>query len=929
MLPALLLATLAQATTFLPFEGPEADDAVAALAFDATGDTLLIAHRVSRSLTRYDVQAGLITARIDLGPDVADFSGAWTVEWIPGTRDALVLDSPRGILFRVDSRTMTTLGQVSIGTQGSSEVQLAVTSDGATCAFVRQSAMERRLLIVDLGSMTVSRSIEIGVPLGMGSNGSMASITADDRRAVVVAADPTSISEATLVGYSLATGALEVVAAQAVSTTNMVDVKQSGDRSTWLVTQRNQSGAVEAVRVVGSDLASTNSFTFSGFGSELESFEVDPTGARGWGLLDASVFAFPLDQPQVTPMSSGVQRFPSENVSLFRVSGDGTRLLLAVDRDRVSVFDGGGALIAANVGSSFKWGFTITPLAEAVAPVFAALGSLRYDQVTVLDGRVPAAPVVETSFNSSSLDSFEGPYGLKQLGDSTEVAVVASSSSKLRVIDVATGASRTAPNLLANATDIDALSGGTLLVGHRDGTLLALDSASLAEVSRWTLGGIIEQVTAEPSGTRAWVRVGGSPNHPYDAALMLVETAGPQAGVLGSVPLAGSAIPPRAYIGPHGGLYTGPGGPESYLGFQYRNESASVVFDFAAGRAYAFSPFQEAIETIDLPSFSRVAVQPTSVNGITGHFYPQLTLSPGGGHLISSFTDLSRLFRVSASGLVLVAEMDCSPGAIPVKYSQGFSNDGSIAYLSDLGDDLTGSPCASIAAIDVVSGQVLDAISGTGYLGLIASGDDVALLRSDGVDLTRFDGANFSAPEPVMETEFMAPVLFDASTGILVAAEGSSWTDKGLRAADLFDGQVLAACGGGVPNTTGVQAQLDVTGSPFAGEEIVLTTSKLAPFEMLGVLMMGDALNQPMPGASGLGQFCVGGNLRRVLTPITPADGTGRRRYALSTDTLATSTGTVTVVPGETWVFQEWHRDSTATGLPTSNTSTALAITWR
>ncbi|QDV04903.1 hypothetical protein Poly30_03970 [Planctomycetes bacterium Poly30] len=60
-----------------------------------------------------------------------------------------------------------------------------------------------------------------------------------------------------------------------------------------------------------------------------------------------------------------------------------------------------------------------TALAEAVPPLFAALGSLRYGQVTVLDGRASAASVIETSFHSRWLDSFDGPYGVQQPGDST------------------------------------------------------------------------------------------------------------------------------------------------------------------------------------------------------------------------------------------------------------------------------------------------------------------------------------------------------------------------------------------------------------------------------------------------------------------------------------------------------------------------------
>ena len=927
MLAHFILAALAQTGTFLPLEGPEIDDRATAIALDAAGDTLLIAHQGSRSVTRYDVQGQAVNGRVRLGPDTAELFDKWDIKWIPGSRDAVVLDLAQSTLFKIDTQVMSVLGEVSLSALPLFDAQLAITENGATCALLLTQPGTRRLVSIDLGTMTATGSVDVG--LTFGSDPDLPTsiwLTSDDQRAVIIGADPADPSRTTLLAYSLAGLALAADATPSVSAALVHEVQQSSDRTTWLVSMDSgQTSERSFVRVRGADLAISNSVSFSGFGAALRDFQVDPTGARGWGIASGSLFGFPIDQPLVTPSSSGVQRFPLTDVGAFAVCGDGSRVITRDGRSQISLFDGTGTLIA-DAGSSLHWQSSVrayTP-AVAVAPVFAFVRDQVYDQMMVLDGRVPAPAVAERAFNSSALDSFDGPYGLQQIGDSTEVAVVAIASSKLRIIDVETGATTAVADLLPYATDIDVRQDGHVLVGHRDGTLLVIDPDGATPVGRIALGGIVEQVRAEPSGTRAWIRVGGSPGVPADASLVLVETQGSQAGVLGSVPLSGSVIAPVAYWSPWGGLYTGPGDPplQPYLGFQYEHDSESVAFDFARGQAYALSPFQGVIETIDLANLSRVAVTASSASIFDAYFYPQLTLAPGGAHLIESTRREIKIYRTAGPGLTVAADLSCPGQASLLPASHGFSSDGSVAYLAN-------AACGLVQAVDIATGQVLDEISTIRVGGLIARDDDVALLGPFGIALVRFNGTRFSVPERVLDTPLRAPALFHASAGLLVSAGAGYGFEKGLRVADLFEGRQQIACDGNPPNATGAKAELSASGSVFAGETLALTASGLAPFSMLGVLGISDALSAPAPAASGLGSFCLGGSARRALVPIRAADASGQRDYSLTTGSLGTSTGSVTIRPGETWVFQEWHRDTTAAGLPTSNVGTALAITFR
>ncbi len=926
MLPSLLLiAGLLQAGTFTPFlTGPQ-DNGVDALAFDAAGDTLLIHHGLTRSLTRYDVATQTVEARLELGPAAVEWPWRSFIEWIPGTREAVVLDFSRQLLIRVDTQSMTVLGEAQVSVEEARDV--ALTGDGTRCAVFGLRSNSPAISIVNMGTMTEERVIAIG------SSGALSNpfvpaiwITADDQRVVVLGPDPAIASQTTLLGFSLSTGLLEASAALPSFMGARAYAVQSGDRSTWLVVRGYSSNVNREIhRVTGADLQTANSLTFQGFPPGLRRMQLDPTGTRGWAIFKDTVFAFPLDQSIVTPSSAGVHRFPKPWANGMRVSGDGSRVLVRDRRNSTSIYDGTGLLVASDVGYiNNTAAFGVAP--QTGAPVFAVVRSGPNDQVMVIDARGAPSGVEGHAFNSSPLESFDGPYGITELPGTGEVAVRALSSSKLGVFDGVTGVVRGTADLLPGSTDLDVRSDGAVLVGHRGGELLVIDTETITEVGRVLLDGAVEHVEAEPSGTRAWVRVGGSRRQPGGNALVLVETEGPLAGEVGRVNLGGTSRPLIHINNPTGNILYGNDAGYGFVESDFDGASSSLVFDHARGLAYGVSATNTVIEIIDLASFSVVNSFSYAGLALSEGQLSTLTLAPGGDHLILSLIEGTYLFRVTPMGLAQVDSLECAVSSLGRSITQGFSKDGQVAFM--LVSEFIPSNCFTLEAVDVATGQTLDALFPFFSAAIHARGDEIASVSNGGVDVVHFDGANFSAPERVHRGS--GRVAFDPASGVLASAgytSGSVLT--GLSTADFFQGRVQTACDAGAPNATGVQATLTASGSSFAGESLVLTSSGLMPFGMLGVLGVSDALAPPMSAASGLGEFCLGGPFRRFVGPIEAADASGQREHVIATDSFATSAGSVSVDSGSTWVFQEWHRDVAPGGAATSNASTALAITFR
>ncbi|QDV07411.1 hypothetical protein Poly30_29350 [Planctomycetes bacterium Poly30] len=85
-----------------------------------------------------------------------------------------------------------------------------------------------------------------------------------------------------------------------------------------------------------------------------------------------------------------------------------------------------------------------------------------------------------------------------------------------------------------------------------------------------------------------------------------------------------------------------------------------------------------------------------------------------------------------------------------------------------------------------------------------------------------------------------------------------------------------------------------------------------------------------VPGS--VGRFCLGGAIGRFVGPGQVQNAGLEGTFYLELDLAAfpdPQVGAVPVQSGDTWSFQAWHSDTAAAGVPTSNFTPALAVTFQ
>lgn len=128
-----------------------------------------------------------------------------------------------------------------------------------------------------------------------------------------------------------------------------------------------------------------------------------------------------------------------------------------------------------------------------------------------------------------------------------------------------------------------------------------------------------------------------------------------------------------------------------------------------------------------------------------------------------------------------------------------------------------------------------------------------------------------------------------------------------------------------LPNSTGNTGFLSVTGSfSIATNNMVLSCNALPPFSA-GIFFYGGA-RASFPAGQGI--VCVSSNATQPATRVAPvlmSDLLGGVSLAIDFTAPQQSMGPSAILPGQTWNFQYWHRD-TIGGQATWNYSNALSI---
>lgn len=238
------------------------------------------------------------------------------------------------------------------------------------------------------------------------------------------------------------------------------------------------------------------------------------------------------------------------------------------------------------------------------------------------------------------------------------------------------------------------------------------------------------------------------------------------------------------------------------------------------------------------------------------------------------------------------------------------------------GEDLIGDFVSSGHNLIGVSEQVIDFVHGQ----LGDQVGSVALPLDPGLGPLADNGGSTLTRRPLQGSP-----LIDAADPVHFEAEDQRGVSRWSGAADV--GSTEASLGVPIdsctttPNSTGQHGVIDASGSTRASDDgLELHASQLPP-STFGIFIASRTTGfLPHPGGSA-GNLCLSGQMARFRRPdqIRATGDAGAMELQVPLRQVPQGAGVVSVVAGETWSFQAWHRD-VAAGAVTSNFTDGLTI---
>lgn len=165
-----------------------------------------------------------------------------------------------------------------------------------------------------------------------------------------------------------------------------------------------------------------------------------------------------------------------------------------------------------------------------------------------------------------------------------------------------------------------------------------------------------------------------------------------------------------------------------------------------------------------------------------------------------------------------------------------------------------------------------------------------------------------------------------AAGGLAIAGDGVLViTDRLGTSAYRAPSLGVLSCSPAVSNSTGAPGTLDVRGSDVRADgDLVLRADDLPPGTFV-LFLNADAV-AITPGAGGsLGTLCLGGSVGRFNAELRTAGPGGEAELRVDLGAQPQPSAFVSVVAGETWVYQAWYRDVVA-GAAVSNFTEAVSV---
>jgi DNA-binding beta-propeller fold protein YncE len=861
-----------QPTQTLSLVGSQRDDDLpTGMHFTPNGARLVVHNGFESgfaSLTEIDVATGTVVARSD------DFVECNSIAVSPDGRIALVPEEYTGKMHVLALPGLQTIATVDLTqTTGNDHFRAAVDSTGTRAVLSNDST--QRVWVVDLATATQERIIPLtGSQLVWDPR-----LGIDDRSLPVREASD-------VVTLDITTG-LESARASVTPPGTVWRLSLSGD------------GTVLAalVRDVAANAFYVERFTIPGL-ARLGWIQVSTTSAVEYLQLDDDGDRVLLGRENGTIVLDVVSGVQTTLVGLgysALLDATGTKVFGANGPDIVVADATSGATLGSFPprGRDFhasNW-MVLSPDGR-----FAAATRMRSDRIEVFD-LTGAAPVRIVDVSSGFGEEADGPYGLALTADGKRALVVGRDSDDLRVVTIDGPAAVLGRVTLDSGPEAVALrpDGMALVVHGRGSSLSVVDIDVLVELLRIPLPDAAYFVQPELQGNAAWVLVDGAASR----SLVRVDTA--SGVVLATVTLPGGA----------GVTSTG------------RELLPTVQFDLRRARAFVASPDTGELALVDLSAASVVSTVPVR----TVMEPAEVTLRSDGSIVYhrGSTTDVS-VFDVTPQGLLPRWSSFCGTTSPMPSQRSLLTLFGDEQHLLVLGGCTSGLTVHDASTGAISSGPAWNG----GAQHMRAFGDEV-WIDASGAPIFRYraNGAVLGLTGLEGTTMGSSVLAFAPETGRAVGLAddvANQWTPPVDRFYVLDLVQDTLQCTPSVPNSTGSVATLRTDGRGFAGAPLIVTVEGLQPGAMVGYLLAGSATAPPTPLGSGVGELCLGGSIARFVHQVQAADVAGRQRFVVDTAAIPTATGPMAVQPGSTWVFQSWHRDTTAGGASTSNTSTARAV---
>ncbi len=129
-----------------------------------------------------------------------------------------------------------------------------------------------------------------------------------------------------------------------------------------------------------------------------------------------------------------------------------------------------------------------------------------------------------------------------------------------------------------------------------------------------------------------------------------------------------------------------------------------------------------------------------------------------------------------------------------------------------------------------------------------------------------------------------------------------------------------------VPNSTGVVGLISAAGTTSVSMNDLRLSAKQLPQNAFG-FFLNSRTQAFVPNAGGSeGNLCLGGSVGRYNSLIMNSGGGGRIAINVDLTSMPQPNGFIPASVGQTWYFQAWHRDTSASGGVTSNFTNGIQI---